>query len=408
VLRSYFTLSRQYWPMLSFGLISVYWANFGQSFFISWYGASIQQQLDLSATAYGSAYSSATLVSGLCIMAFGGLIDRIRLQTFVLIVGTGLCLGALLMSQVSSLAMLIVAFFMLRFFGQGLLPHTSATTMGRYFGANRGKAMSIANTSVALGEMTLPALTVWLIALVSWQSIWLIIACTVPLVFLPLAFWLLRRAGPPESPAPTLNSDDSPIRVDGSRRTLLQDGRFWRVLPLVLAPPFIVTGVFIHQGSILAQKHWSPTLFALSFVIYGAVHWGASIITGALVDRYSATRVIRFLGVPYIVGMIAAGLFEGNGLAFVLMAAMGTGMGMMGPVVGSIWPEIYGTRNLGSIRSLITSVSVLGTATSPILLGWLIDDGVSINNLFIGMGVYAFLASALGHYSYRPAARAED
>jgi MFS family permease len=390
--------------MLSFGLIAVYWANFGQSFFISWYGASIQQQLGLSATAYGSAYSGATLVSGLCIMAFGGLIDRIRLQTFVLIVGTGLCMGALLMWQVSSLAMLILALFMLRFFGQGLLSHTSATTMGRYFGRSRGKAMSIANTSVALGEMTLPALTVWLIALVGWQSIWLLIACTVPLVFLPLAFWLLRRAGPPESTAPTTTPDDSLKRVDGSRRTLLQDGRFWRVLPLVLAPPFIVTGVFIHQGSILAQKHWSPTLFALSFVLYGAAHWSASIITGAMVDRYSATRVIRFLGVPYIIGMLAAGLFEGNGLAFVLMAAMGIGMGMMGPIIGSIWPEIYGTRNLGSIRSLITSVSVLGTAASPIFLGWLIDSGYSVNNLLLGLGAYALLASVLSLYSYRPLA----
>ena len=404
MLRSYLALSKQYWPMLSFGLIAVFWGNFGQSFFLSWYGASIQQQLGLSATAYGSAYSSATLVSGLCIMAMGGLIDRIRLQTFVLIVGAGLGAGALVMWQVSSLPMLIMAFFMLRFFGQGLLPHTSATTMGRYFGRNRGKAMSIANTSVALGEMTLPALTVWLIALLGWQSIWLLIAATVPLVFLPLTFWLLRRAGPPEIAAPAVNTGDTPAGVDGSRRTLLRDGRFWRVLPLVLAPPFIVTGVFIHQGSILAQKHWSPALFALGFVLYGAAHWGTSIVTGALVDRYSATRVVRFMGVPYIVGLIAAGLFEGNGLAFVLMASMGIGMGMMGPIVGSIWPEIYGTRNLGSIRSLITSVGVLSTAASPILLGWLIDSGYSINNLLLSLGAYALLASVLSLYAYRPAA----
>jgi cyanate permease len=72
--------------------------------------------------------------------------------------------------------------------------------------------------------------------------------------------------------------------------------------------------------------------------------------------------------------------------------------------VGSIWPEIYGTRNLGSIRSLITSVGVLSTAASPILLGWLIDSGYSINNLLLSLGAYALLASVLSLYAYRPAA----
>ena len=70
------------WPLLAFGFVSIFWGNLGQSFFISWYGASIQDSLSLSAGAYGTVYSSATLLSSLVIMAFGGMIDRWPLRRF--------------------------------------------------------------------------------------------------------------------------------------------------------------------------------------------------------------------------------------------------------------------------------------------------------------------------------------
>jgi len=37
--------------MLAFGFLTVFWGNFGQSFFVSWFGASIQQGLGLSSAA---------------------------------------------------------------------------------------------------------------------------------------------------------------------------------------------------------------------------------------------------------------------------------------------------------------------------------------------------------------------
>ncbi|MCH8531811.1 MAG: MFS transporter [Saccharospirillum sp.] len=144
--------------MLLFGLVTVFFGNFGQSFFISWYGASLQAELGLSASAYGTAYSAATLVSGLIIMAIGGLIDRVSVRLFATVVACGLILAALLMWQVNSLFSLVIALFLLRFCGQGLLPHTAITTMGRYFSLNRGKAISLAVNGVPLGEMILPSL----------------------------------------------------------------------------------------------------------------------------------------------------------------------------------------------------------------------------------------------------------
>lgn len=402
MIHGYMHVFRSYWPMLFFGLLTVFFGNFGQSFFISWYGASIQSDLGLSAAAYGSAYSAATLVSGLTILAFGGAIDRIALRWFITIAAAGLTLAAVLMWRMASLPTLVLALFLLRFCGQGLMPHTAMTSMARYFSLNRGKAISVAGTGVPLGEIVLPSIAVALIALFGWQSAWLFIALIVPLVFLPIIHWLLAQAGPSEVDTESVTKAEQPEAIPhGSRRTVLADGRFWRALPLVLAPPFIVTGLFIHQGFVLEQKGWSSNLFASAFIVYGAIHWASSIVTGTLVDQYSATRLLKFLGLPFVVGLSLGGFLDGGWVVFLMMGTLGVGIGMMGTIANAIWAEAYGTTHLGSIRSLITAMMVISTSASPILLGFLIDGGLSGRGMLLAMAVYAGLAMVLARFSFR-------
>lgn len=402
MIRGYVDVLRSYWPMLVFGLLTVFFGNFGQSFFISWFGAPIQEKLGLSASAYGSAYSVATLVSGLTIMAIGGLVDKLALRLFVTLIALGLFTASLLMWQMNSLFSLVIALFMLRFFGQGLMPHTAMTVMGRYFSVNRGKSISIAGNGVPLGEMILPSLLVLIIALVGWQNSWLVVAIVIIGVYLPTAHWLLHRAGPSEverlGMEKRLRPDDVP---DGSRRTVLRDKRFWLALPLLLAPGFIVTGIFIQQAFILSEKGWSTGLFATSFIVYGGVHWVASLITGTLVDRFSAARLLVFLGVPLFAGLAFAGTFEDIWVVFIMMTMLGTGIGMTGTIMNALWAEIYGTTHLGAIRSLVTALGVMSTAASPALFGLMIDAGISASALLWTMAAYVLVGLILARQSFR-------
>lgn len=403
MLKGYVTVFQSYWPMLVFGLMTVFFGNFGQSFFISWYGTAIQEELGLSAATYGTAYSAMTLVSGLTILVVGGAIDRIALRWFITAAALGLTLAALLMWRVDSLPSLLLALFLLRFCGQGMMPHTAMTTMGRYFSYNRGKATSVAGNGVPLGEMILPSLAVALIAWVGWQSSWLIIALFIPLVFLPTIGYLLNRAGPSElDTRGEPGTHEGKAIPDGSRRTVLTDRRFWLAIPLILAPPFIVTGLFIHQGFVLEQKGWSSALFASAFIVYGAVHWASSIATGTLVDRFSATHLLRFLGLPFVIGLGFAAYWEGPWVAYLMMAILAVGIGMMGTIANAIWAEVYGTTHLGSIRSLMTSMMVMSTSASPVLLGLLIDAGGTARQMLLAMAGYALAATVAALFSFKP------
>jgi MFS family permease len=382
---------------------TVFWGNFGQSFFVSWYGASFQESLSLSATGYGAAYSIATLASGLLLMWLGAVIDKISLRWFVTFSALGLLTATLMLWQVNSLTGLVISLFMLRFFGQGLLPHTAITTMTREFSIHRGKAVSIATSGVPIGEIMLPSLAVFLIATFGWQKSWLIIGLSVPLFYLPLALWLLRRSNQREyaedNGAPYHNPRQTP-QEQGSRRTLLQDYRFWMALPAILAAPFIITGIFIHQGFFLPQMGWTPLLFANCFVFYGSAHWLSSMYTGALVDRFSGVQLLKFYPLPMLLGLIIPAITAGNWVAYTLMILLGSSIGSGTPIISALWAEVYGTKHLGAIRALISSLAVISTSASPILFGFLIDGGISGQSLFRWLVLYVMFAILLSLFSF--------
>ncbi len=403
----YLRFIRQHAALLGFGFLAVFWGNFGQSFFVAWFGADIQRSLGMSAGTYGAAYSSATLLSAVAVVWLGGLIDRVALRRYVLAVSVGLFLAALVLSQARGLLSLLLGFFLLRLFGQALLPHTGITTMARFFSNNRGKALSVAMTGVPAGEIVLPLIAVALIAWLGWQATFLVVAASVLLLFLPLALWLLRlglpsggaEVGASRQRSGSADHADDLQRHPG-RRDVLRDYRFWLALPALMASPFMITGIFIHQNFLVEAKGWTMGWLAGSFVLYGLVHWLSSLASGALVDRFRATRLLPLLQVPMLAALLVVAYMPGWWSAPVMMALLGVAAGGSPPVTGSMWPEIYGTRNLGSIRAMNMAIMVMATSISPVLFGYFIDFGSSVTTLFSWSALYVALAFVLMLFSY--------
>ena len=57
-------------------------------------------------------------------------------------------------------------------------------------------------------------------------------------------------------------------------------------------------------------------------------------------------------------------------------------------VVTAMWAQVYGLGHLGAIRALGASLSVLSSALGPAAMGWLIDDGVSMEAIALTSAVY--------------------
>lgn len=396
---NYFAFIRTNFPLLSFGFLAVFWGNFGQSFFIAWFGADIQSSLGLSASSYGVVYSSATLLSAVLVVWLGALIDRVSLRSYTFFISAGLALACFLLARATGLTSLFLAFFLLRLFGQALLPHTGITTMTRCFEKNRGKAVSVVMTAVPLGEILLPLWAVAMIAWVGWQSAYLLIALVTLLVLLPLIWFLSGTVQGGMQKQAVDQVPDATVKMQG-RRVVLRDVRYWLVLPALMANPFLITGIFIHQNFLLAGKDWTIAWLASCFIVYGIVHWFSSLVSGSLVDRFTAVKMLPFMQLPMLTALLLTAFVPGWWTAPVIMSLLGMSSGSAPPVNGSLWVEIYGTGSVGSIRAMNMAIMVFATAVSPVLFGYAIDNGVTLTLLFGYSALYVGLAAVLLLFSY--------
>jgi hypothetical protein len=79
--------------------------------------------------------------------------------------------------------------------------------------------------------------------------------------------------------------------------------------------------------------------------------------------------------------------------------------GMASALWGAFWPTVYGTRHLGSVRSLQVAIMVLSTAIGPGITGVLIDFGMPFPDQGVALGLWCLaLSVALVFISRRIAA----
>jgi MFS family permease len=173
---------------------------------------------------------------------------------------------------------------------------------------------------------------------------------------------------------------------------MLRDVRFYLIVPALIGPSFIVTGLFFHQVHLTEVKGWELSWFATCFAAYAASSTAGLIVTGALIDRLGAVRLMPIYLLPLCLGcaMLALGSHDLIALAFMSLAGMTSGAAVT--VVTAMWAEVYGLGHLGAIRALGASLSVVSSALGPVAMGWLIDDGIAMEA--IALGSMAWLASA--------------
>ena len=175
-----------------------------------------------------------------------------------------------------------------------------------------------------------------------------------------------------------------------TRREVLRDPIFWLLLAGVLAPAFIGTTIFYHQDYLAALNGWPPTLFAQSLLVLAATIVVVALISGALIDRFSAAAMLPVFLVPLGASCFVLSLQGPPQMLFVVMLLLGISYGFS----STLWPETYGPLHLGSIRAVTVSAAVFSTAAGPGLTGTLIDWGVGLPAQMRGLGIYCLFALA--------------
>lgn len=404
-MREFWRFFRRETSLLTYGVSLTFLSSVGQTFLVSLFVPHFLEAFALTEGSFGLLYSGATLGSALLLPWVGQLMDREHLHRFTLGVVGLLAGSAFLMAAAWHVAVLGVALLGVRLGGQGLSSHTALTAMARYFEAGRGKALSISNLGFPLGEGVLPLLLTGAIAWVGWRWSWVALGAAVVLTG-PLLLRLLRRSGVEMDPRKAVQ-DGGGGRADreGSggekgerndaglqgrtRSEVLRDPTFWFALPAALLPAFWITGFFLYQTAIAGVKGWSVALMASAFFGFAVARVVFTLVTGGGVDRFSARGLFPLTVVPMGVGIALLWLADGGWVAYAFMALLGVTSGMGGAVQTALWAELYGTRYLGAVKSMLGSMMVVSTAASPALVGFVLEGGGLEELLAGGVGSVA-------------------
>ncbi|GGD05677.1 MFS transporter [Aureimonas glaciei] len=373
------------------GFLLTFFSSFGQTFFISLSNAGIRQAYGLSHGDFGGLYMLATLGSALTLPFLGRVLDRYRTMTVAIGTLVMLALATVSMGLSTSVPALVLSLYMLRLFGQGMMTQTAFTATGRWFSASRGRAVSLVTLGHQAGEALLPFLFVIVAGAIGWRASWFTGTGALLLVALPLVMLLLRRDRVPQNDPETIRR--APVR-QWTLSEVLRDPKFYLISAGVLAPPFVATTIFFHQVYLTELRGWPLTLFAAGFAVMSVANVAFTLLAGWLIDRTSAARVLPLFLLPLAAASFVAAFVTAPWAIFLFMALMGVSNGFSSTLSGAMWPELYGTRHLGAIRSVVVATMVFASAAGPGLTGYLIDAGVDYDLQLAAMGLYSLVAAA--------------
>ena len=195
---------------------------------------------------------------------------------------------------------------------------------------------------------------------------------------------------------------DSGQRPDLTRSQVLKDPGFYVLLPAAMAVPFTVTAILFHQSAFAEMHGWSTRQIGLAFTGFAAGHIISLFFGGPLVDRIGAQRSLSYGLIPIFCSMLVLALTDLAWTPNLYLALCGISLGFTGAASGAIWPERYGIRHIGAIRSVAQAIMVFSTALSPILVGVLLDLSITTTGVGLVFAALIFVSAILARVAGAP------
>jgi MFS family permease len=337
---------------------------------------------------YASLNFWATLVGALGALGIGRLIDRFGARVVLTMVAGALAVIVGVMSQVTTVLMLAVCLTATRAVGQGALSVISIAMIGAWFKARLNMAMAIYSIALSIGFMAAFPVVGTMVARFGWRTAWLTIAIALGAVLVPVA-WLVVRRGPeaigawPDGGAAPAAGAATTVTLEGfSLGEALATPAFWIFAIGSALYGLAASGIGLFNESILRERGFGYEVYYQTLAVTAMTGLTGNFLGGWLSRRVALARLMA-IALVVLAGGVAA-LPHVSSLAGVMVwaAAMGVGGGIVMVLFFSVWPAVFGRRELGRIQGAAQALTVLGSAIGPLLLAWCADAPGSYAAMF--------------------------
>ncbi|MBI4339933.1 MAG: MFS transporter [Chloroflexi bacterium] len=295
-------------------------------------------------------------------------------------------------------------------FGLGLTGAlVTQVTVSKWFVRRRGRAIAITAFGIGFGAMVMTPVTQLIISTAGWRSAWLFFGILQLAVTLPVAFLILRRS--PEDLGLLPDGDTTPGSLadstsSGQRGRVVEAQEVsWTVAEAartrtlwLMVGAFSVSGlalspILTHQAAYITDLGFSDGVAVTIVTIFSAMSSVANLVWGLLGERIPIRKLVvtsfllAAMGVAFLLG---AGNVLFLGLYVVVYGATRNVASMTGLAYANYW----GRGFQGSIRGFVQPVSVLASASGPLLAAFIFDLRGSYAMAFAA-SLVLFLAAAL-------------
>ena len=374
------------WVIVFIAGLGVFFSGPGQTYSVSVFIDSYIKDFGWSRSHVSAVYSLATLAAGICMFFVGRFVDKWGQRKMSVIVGIGLALASFWNSMVVNTAMLFIGFFLIRVLGQGSMSLIPNTLVPQWFITKRGKAMSLMAIGGFASSAALPPLNAWLVAEYGWSFSWKVWGVLLLVVFVPLAYLLIRNKPEdigeyPDGIKPDWTNDPAdPNRtskpfeeVNWTVQEAIKTRAYWLLLFCVGIPSLVNTGLTFHLISIFKTNGISPAIAALVLSLMALIGFPVTLIAGPLLDRVKVQYVLAGIFAGEIIFILVLLAADQTAIAIAFGVLWGISGGFERITLNFVWPSFFGRQSLGSIKGSAMTVTVLGSALGPLPFGLAYD-----------------------------------
>ncbi|MDG5787175.1 MFS transporter [Evansella sp. AB-P1] len=417
------------WIIVMMGAWAVFLSGPGQTYSVSIFIDVYVEEFGWSRSLISTLYSAATLISGLLMIFMGRMIDRKGQRWMSVFAGTMLAVACFFNSMVIGPFMLLIGFFLIRFFGQGLMELVPNTLIPQWFVKKRGRAFSFMEVGGFLSSAALPLVNVWLINHFGWSGAWQIWGLILLFSFVPLALLIIRNRPEefglvPDGNSPitsknkkgstysnergeqdhkgTNEKQDVVLEESWTLNEALKSPVLWGVLFCIAVPAMANTGMTFHIVSILGQSGLAREESAFILSLMALIAFPISFYAGFLLERvplyklFALTFLLEGMGVAILI--LADSYWMA--LLFGILRGIAGGFGTL--CIALIIPQYFGRAHLGSIRGVGFTSTVVASSFGPLPFGIAFDWFGSYKEILIVMLLFFLLATIVAWINRKP------
>ena len=329
-------------------------------------------------TMISGAVSINFILYGFSSMLAGRLGDSFGPRLVLTVCGVFVGLGCLMMSQISIVWQLYLAFGLIVAIGISGTDVVVLSTIARWFVKKRGIMTGIAKVGTGATIFIMPLVVRWLISSYGWRISYIILGSAV-LVLLVLVAQLFRRDpgkmglapdGVREEEAGNLSSENTGLTL----REVLRTRQFWMLCSISLFICFCTHTTTIHIVPHAIELGMPAMSAAGVLSAIGGISIMGRLVMGNVGDRIGNRMAMIICYATMALSLFWLQIATGEAWMLYLFGVLyGFAHGAFFTLISPIVAELFGLRAQGVILGIVIFSGTLGGSVGPLLAGNMFD-----------------------------------